>query len=185
MILTSFAFSNSMYCLSNICLVITELQNVTWKAKTVMQVALLQSFWGLRRCCRLTGRPWLACCAVVCRLGTYQATIDAICLFDGRICRRRIAIWFACLLPPGFLSVSLDRWAICRQEFGLAHRRAIWLMPAVLAGSVECGWPEWRGHWLYSLLSWKSSRLVRQFLFRQLQQGICRWLQHSVPSQLM
>ena len=29
---------------------------------------------------------------VFCRLGPYQAAIDAICLFDDRICRRRIAI---------------------------------------------------------------------------------------------
>ena len=108
------------------------------------------------------------------------------CLFDGRICRRRIAITFACLPPPVFGYVCLDRWAFCRRDlarvFGLVHRRATWQMPAGLVGSVECGRSEWRGHWLYSLLSWRSSRLVRQLLFRQLQQGIRRRLQHSVPS---
>ena len=111
-----------------------------------------------------------------------------MCLFEGRICRRRIAIWFACIPPPVFGSVCLDRWAFRRLDlvrvFGLVHRRAIWLMPAGLVGRVECGRPEWRSHWLYSLLSWRSSWLVRQFLFRQLQPGIYRRLQHSVPSPL-
>ena len=41
---------------------------------------------------------------------------------------------------------------------------------------------KWRGHLLYPLLSWWSSRLVRQLLFRQFQQGICRRLQRNVSS---
>ena len=57
-----------------------------------------------------------------------------------------IAIWFACLSPPVFGSVCLDRLASRRRDleraFGLVHRRAIWLMPAGLVGSAECGRPE-------------------------------------------
>ena len=64
-----------------------------------------QSSWGLGRSCRRTGRPWGASCAFVCRFDPKQDAIDAMCLFDDRICRRRIAIWFACLPPPVFLSV--------------------------------------------------------------------------------
>ena len=69
-----------------------------------------------------------------------------MCVFDGRISRRRIAIWFACLPPPVFGSVWLDRCAFRRQDlvsvFGLVNLRAIWLMLAGLIGSVECGLPE-------------------------------------------
>ena len=40
-------------------------------------------------------------------------------------------------------SAYLNRWAFHRWDlvrvFGLVHRQAIWLMPAGLVGSVECG----------------------------------------------
>ena len=68
-----------------------------------------QSSWSLGRSCRRNGRTCWASCAIVCRLGPYQAAIDAICLFDGRICRRRIAIWFVCTPAPVFGSVGLNR----------------------------------------------------------------------------
>ena len=71
-----------------------------------------------------------------------------------------------------------DRWALLRRDLvrviGLVHPRSIWLKAAGLVEGVECGRPEWWGHWSYSLLSWRSSRLVLQFLFRQFLQGICR-----------
>ena len=59
-----------------------------------------------------------------------------------------------------------------------------------LADACKVGWKcwmrptVWRDHWPYSLLSWRSSRLVRQFLFRQLQTGIRGRLQHNVPCPL-
>ena len=68
-----------------------------------------QSSSGIGRSCRRTGRPCWASCAVVCRVGPLQAAIDAICLFDGLICRRRIANWLARLPPTVFESVCLDR----------------------------------------------------------------------------
>ena len=72
--------------------------------------------------------------------------MDAICLFDDRIYRRRIDILFACLPPPVIGSVCLDRRTLRRRDlvrvFGLVYRRANWLMPAELVGSAECGRPE-------------------------------------------
>ena len=82
-------------------------------------------------------------------------------------------------------SLRVDRWAFRLLElvgaFNLVNRRAIRLMPAGLVGSVECGQSEWRCHWPYWLLSWRSSRLVWQFLFRQLQRGIRRRLHIMFP----
>ena len=53
------------------------------------------------------------------------------------------ADWLACLPSPVFGSVCLDlitfRWWDLVGTFSLVHRRAIWLMPAGLVGSVECG----------------------------------------------
>ena len=105
------------------------------------------------------------------------------CLLDGRICRPRIAIWAACLPPPVLGSDCWDCWAFLQRDLvgaiGHVHWRATWLMPAGLVGSVE-----WRCHWPYSLIFWRSSRLIRQFLLRQFQKVIRRRLQHTVPSPL-
>ena len=79
-------------------------------------------------------------------LDPYQDAIDAICLFDGRIRRRWIAIWLACLPPPVFGYVSVDRrafrWRDLVSASGLVLRRATWLIPAGLVESVHCDRPE-------------------------------------------
>ena len=130
-----------------------------------------QSSWGLCRSCRRTGRPcWASCLPFRPLTSRHRCDMPVrwphLSTADCHLVRLSSTTSF------GF--VCLDRWAFRRRDlvgvFGLVHRRAIWQMPSGLVGSVECGRPEWRGHWLYSLLSWRFIGLFDSSCFARFSQ---------------